>query len=38
MRKLITVAHSEIKAKLDADNLIPLDVDEEPEGTFWRRI
>lgn len=22
----------------DADRVIPLDVDEEPKGTFWRRI
>ena len=22
----------------DADKVIPLDVDEEPKGTFWRRI
>jgi hypothetical protein len=22
----------------DADKVIPLDMDEEPQGTFWRRI
>jgi len=22
----------------DADKVIPIDVDEEPKGTFWRRV
>ena len=27
-----------LRALKDADKVIPIDVDEEPKGTFWRRI
>ena len=27
-----------LRALQDADKVIPIDVNEEPKGTFWRRI
>lgn len=42
LAKLANISDDEalqaLRALKDADKVIPIDVDEEPKGTFWRRI